>query len=1043
MTSSEDPDEHAGTRLPSPERDGLPVVFGEVLFDHFPDGNRVLGGAPFNVAWHLAGFEMGPSFVSAVGDDEAGHAILERMEGWGLQTDGIQTDPDHPTGRVEVLDDEDGPGFEIPPDQAWDHIDADELRRARTTRPALVYHGTLALRDEASREALDALLEEHDPPVFVDMNLRDPWWSPELVERVVRRARWVKLNQEELAELTGRSIADAEACRRVARAFAEEHGVPRLIVTRGAEGALLVSDQRTTVEAAAPEVQDGVDTVGAGDAFSAVLIMGILSDWDRTVTLGRAVRFAADLCRVQGATTQDLTLYERHQRRWAGGPTGPARVGEWSKGLYVLSLSVHGLVRSEDIELGRDPDTGGQVSYVVDQARALGEHPEVDEVEVVTREVHGRKVDESYAEPFDAISDRARIVRLPFGPRRYLRKESLWPYLDGLLDQLTRHVRRKGRIPDVVHGHYADAGYVGAQLAKLLGVPFVFTGHSLGRVKKERLLSNGMSEEKIEDRYRITRRIEAEEHSLETAALVIASTRQEIEEQYARYDHYEPERKEVNPPGVDLARFSAPGPSWTAGPIADELERFLRDPGRPIVLTIARPDERKNFPALIDAFGGHPSLRDRANLVLIAGSRDDISDMPAGSKRVLRRILTDVDRHDLYGVAAYPKSHRSADIPDLYRMAARSGGVFVNPALTEPFGLTLIEAAASGVPIVATNDGGPRDIVETLDNGVLVDPEDPAEIGRAIEEALDDEERWSRWAGNGLERVDASFSWSSHADRYVREVRRILGGVRPARIPSHRSRLISLDRLLVADLDNTLTGDPEAIQAFAAALDRAGSATGFGVVTGRTIDYALAILEDLALPDPNVLITASGTGIRYGRRRVLDRSWERRIRYRWDPDAVRETLDAVGGLERGDPDRDTAYRIRYVTDPDAGHTLRSLRKVLRKAGLQVTTLFDDGRYLEVTPVRASPGLAVRYFCFKWDLPAERVLTAGDSGNDRDMLSGDTLGVVVGNHTEDLEPLRDNPRVYFAEGEHAWGVLEGVEWYDFFTSIEPDPGNPDD
>ncbi|MBW1833140.1 MAG: glycosyltransferase, partial [Deltaproteobacteria bacterium] len=165
------------------------------------------------------------------------------------------------------------------------------------------------------------------------------------------------------------------------------------------------------------------------------------------------------------------------------------------EGLYVLSLTIHGLVRATDIELGRDADTGGQVSYVVDQARALAQRPDVERVDVVTRLIEDRRVDESYSRPFEPICPGAQIVRIPFGPRRYLLKETLWPHLDSLLDQITRYIRMQERTPDVIHGHYADAGYVGAQLAKLLGVPFVFTGHSLGRVKKLRLESRGEASE--------------------------------------------------------------------------------------------------------------------------------------------------------------------------------------------------------------------------------------------------------------------------------------------------------------------------------------------------------------------------------------------------------------------------------------------------------------------------------------------------------------------------------------------------------------------
>ncbi len=704
----------------------------------------------------------------------------------------------------------------------------------------------------------------------------------------------------------------------------------------------------------------------------------------------------------------------------------------------VLSLSIHGLVRSKDIELGRDPDTGGQVSYVVDQARALVRHGSVSRLELVTRLIEDRRIDDAYARPHESICEGADIIRIPFGPRRYLRKESLWPHLDNMVDQVTRHVRLSGHIPDVIHGHYADAGYVGAQLSKILGVAFVFTGHSLGRVKQDRLIADGQDPETIEERFHLARRIEAEEQALETAAVVVTSTHQEVAEQYEQYDHYRPERMKVIPPGVDLSRFSPPPADWKEPAIAAELARFLAHPERPIVLAIARPDERKNFLGLIEAYARTPGLRDAANLVLVAGNRDDLREMPAASRRVLSDILEAVDRFDLYGSVAYPKRHSSADVPDLYRLTAHSGGVFVNPALTEPFGLTLLEAAASGVPVVATDDGGPEDIIGECQNGVLVDPLDSGAIGAAIDDALADPAQWAEWSANGIERVHHAFSWKAHAHRYSEVVEDLLREDRGHRIRRRSRRLEQIDRMLVTDIDDTLTGDDEGLEALQRRLSGVGDNVAFGVATGRTLAFAeeaLARLERKGMRRPNVLITASGTQLHYGiRRRERDRSWEHQIDYRWEPERVREVLDAVDGLTPGPTEHETRYRLHYAVDPESGTTLANVRRTLRKAGMQAMVLLDHGTSLEVIPVRASPGLAIRFICFKWNLAPERLLVAGDSGNDLDMLSGDTLGVVVGNHTDELEELRGHPRIYFAEGTYAWGVLEGIDHYDFLGEI---------
>jgi len=708
-------------------------------------------------------------------------------------------------------------------------------------------------------------------------------------------------------------------------------------------------------------------------------------------------------------------------------------------GLDILSLSVHGLVRARDIELGRDPDTGGQVLYAIDQAKALAANPHVKGVQLATRQVIDRKIDPSYAEPFEAIAPRAEIVRIPFGPRRYLRKESLWPHLASMVDQLTRHVRMTERIPDVVHGHYADAGYVGAQLSKILGVPFVFTGHSLGRVKKARLAADRQqSDQTLEERFRFTQRIEAEEQALEAAAVVIASTSQEVREQYELYDHYRPDRMHVIAPGVDLARFWPPTDSWSEPPMVRDLGRFLTHPKRPAILAIARPDERKNFERLVEAYATTPGLRDQANLVLVMGNRDDLREMPSASRRVLASVLEAIDRYDLYGSVAYPKHHGSKDVPDLYRWTARSGGVFVNPSLTEPFGLTLLEAAASGVPVIATNDGGPSDIIRACKNGLLVDPFDPRAIGHTIQDALQDRDRWGEWSRQGVKGAHDNFSWPAHADRYMEVVGKLLQRDRGRRVRRRARRLERIDRMIVTDVDDTLTGDDEALDALRELLSAGDERVAFGIATGRPLERAVEAireLEDKGLPPPNVLITASGTRLSYGaRKRERDRSWEQQIDYRWEPDRLRDVLEKIPGVLPGPPEGQSEFRVQYRLDPERAPSLPDARRALRQAGLQATVLLDRGTSLEVIPVRASPGLAIRFICYKWNLEPERLLVAGDSGNDRDMLDGDTLGVVVGNHTEELDDLRGHPRIYFAEGNHAWGVVEGIEHYDFLGRI---------
>ncbi len=706
------------------------------------------------------------------------------------------------------------------------------------------------------------------------------------------------------------------------------------------------------------------------------------------------------------------------------------------RGLYVVMVSVHGLIRGHNMELGRDADTGGQIKYVVELARALAEHPDVERVDLLTRQVIDPKVDRDYAEPEEKIGEGAYIIRLPAGPRRYFRKEVLWPYLEAFTDEALQHLRKVGQVPDFVHSHYADAGYVGARLSQLLGVPLIHTGHSLGVDKRRRLEDKGVLPQNIERNYNMSTRVEAEEITLGNAALVIASTTQEIEQQYKSYDNYHPKRMRVIPPGVDISRFQPPTPRQKKPPIAQTLERFLVEPKKPMILALSRADERKNIATLVRAYAENPDLRETANLVLIAGNRDDIRKMDKGTREVLSELLMMIDRYDLYGKVAYPKHHEPNDVPDLYRLAATTRGVFVNPALTEPFGLTLIEAAASGLPLVATEDGGPCDIMQHCKSGYLIDPLDADAMGEKIYEVLSNKSRWQRFSRAGIKCARNTYTWSGHVETYLTEVKRVLGkvGKEKKRFSLSRNRLPTVDRVMICDIDDTLLGDPKGLKQLLSRLKDAGDRVAFGVATGRRLDSALHTLKEWGIPMPDLLITSVGTEIHYGNGLVEDQGWARHINYQWKPEALKKSLIGAEGLKLQPKVDQRRFKLSYFVDPDKMQSVNSIRTCLRKRDLHCKLIYSHQAYLDLLPVRASKGLAIRYLMVKWGLSPDRLLVAGDSGNDIEMLRGETLGVVVGNYSPEVEALKDEPRIYFAEGEYATGVLEGADHYDFFGKM---------
>ena len=710
-------------------------------------------------------------------------------------------------------------------------------------------------------------------------------------------------------------------------------------------------------------------------------------------------------------------------------------MGKNNKAKYLVLISIHGLIRSHDLELGCDADTGGQTKYVVDLAKALAEHDDVEQVDLITRRVVDANVSDDYAASTEILSDKARIVRIDAGPEEYIPKEQLWDHLDSFMDNLTNWLNVQPRMPDLVHSHYADAGYVGVRLANLLGIPFIHTGHSLGRDKRIRLLARGLSRDEIEHTYNMERRIDAEEEILANADLVITSTHNEIEAQYGLYNYYDPERMSVIPPGTNLTLFHPPqGNEETA--FASQLPRFLNEPDKPLILALSRADERKNILTLIKVFGESHTLQQVANLLVVVGSRDDIRDMEVGAQSVLTNILLLIDSYDLYGKVALPKKHSADEVPAIYRLVASSRGVFINPALTEPFGLTLLEAAASGLPVVATENGGPVDIIENCKNGELIDPLDKSGTTKALLKLLQNKTIWSQAAKNGLEGVRKHYSWQTHAKTYIEKVDGLRGKYQP--IPSERpTRAVRYrDRAIFTDIDNNLVGDSKALKHFVDVIKENRKCVTFGIATGRRIDSALVLMKSHNIPNPDILISSLGTRIHYGHSLTEDDYWADHIDHHWSLQRIHRILSKIPGLELQSKSEQTPFKASYHYDPKIAPTVEDIVSQLRLRDITANVMLSFDQFLDIVPSRASKGQALRYVSQRLDIPLEQTLVIGGSGADEDMMRGNMLAAVVGNRShEDLSQLVDQERIYFASKSHASGILEAIDYYDFLHSCK--------
>ncbi|MDI6699495.1 MAG: carbohydrate kinase [Candidatus Saccharicenans sp.] len=278
----------------------LVLAVGELLWDIFPDDKRI-GGAPANFAYYLKKIGENPVLISRVGQDSLGVQALTTCRSAGLINDSIQVDSIHPTGRVRVeLDKKGVPNFEIEQDAAWDFLEEEDHLFSLVKNAAAVYFGTLAQRNEISRNTIQRLQAGTGPGCLkvLDLNLRSPYHNRQIIESSLEMADVLKLNLEELnivSRLFSFSGTESERLKVLMGKFS----LKVVAMTAGSEGSLIVAGGK---EYRHPGyLVNVVDTVGAGDAFTAALVDGLIKEMDFDEIGKSANRLASFVCTRKGA----------------------------------------------------------------------------------------------------------------------------------------------------------------------------------------------------------------------------------------------------------------------------------------------------------------------------------------------------------------------------------------------------------------------------------------------------------------------------------------------------------------------------------------------------------------------------------------------------------------------------------------------------------------------------------------------------------------------------------------------------------------------
>jgi sucrose-phosphate synthase len=462
--------------------------------------------------------------------------------------------------------------------------------------------------------------------------------------------------------------------------------------------------------------------------------------------------------------------------------------------MHIGFLNPQGNFDPANSHITEHPDFGGQLIYVKEVAIAMAQKGH--KVDILTRQIIDPDWPE-FADPFDAYPgvDNVRIIRLPAGPKEFLPKELLWSHLvSDWVPNILKFYQEQGGLPDAMTTHYADGGLCGVLIEDKTGVPFTFTAHSLGAQKMDKFEVTPENLAQIDEQFQFRYRILAERLSMNRSAVNITSTQQERFEQYSHPAYRDAVDVDNNkcfaviPPGVDSSIFGTEAryqnEEATYQLIQERLARDISESRRdlPAIVASSRLAPKKNLVGLVQAFAMSKTLQERANLVLLTGGLDDPLREEANNdlaeQAVLCPIREVVSENKLWGkISAFGLLDQSQEsLAATYRFMRQRRSVFALTALYEPFGLAPLEAAAAGLPVVATQNGGPSESLREGDTeyAVLVDPEDPADIARGLERLLCDEKEWEYFAQAGQQRVVSTYTWECTAKYYLTLIEQIV-----------------------------------------------------------------------------------------------------------------------------------------------------------------------------------------------------------------------------------------------------------------------------
>jgi len=449
--------------------------------------------------------------------------------------------------------------------------------------------------------------------------------------------------------------------------------------------------------------------------------------------------------------------------------------------MHIVFVNPQGNFDHKDSYWTMHPDFGGQLVYVKEIAIEMAKLGH--KIDIITRFIDDPLFPEfnHTIDQYEGV-DNLRILRIPCGPTTFVQKELLWEYLNEWTDNIIEFYQKEGELFDFATGHYGDGGLACAMIKQKTGIPYSFTGHSLGAQKFDKLNKDFANFQELEHTYQFTKRIVAERTAIQFSDLIFVSTEQEKNEQYTHKLYVDEQLKSnplsfiVAPPGANTKVFA---PHWSttvqeevSSKITQSISRDI-SPERqhkPFIILASRLDPKKNHVGLIKAYAENNELQQIANILIslrgVENAFEDYSMLKPAEITIVDEIMEYINKYHLEGKVMFVSINSQGELADTYRFIAKRGGVFTLTALYEPFGLAPIEAMSTGLPVAVTKYGGPSDVLQDGQKhyGVLLDVHDSTEISKGLIELFNHYEFYQK---EGYNRVMTSYTWASTAQKYM------------------------------------------------------------------------------------------------------------------------------------------------------------------------------------------------------------------------------------------------------------------------------------